>query len=299
MSWGGTAIKGARSRRAGYRQYILTAPRMIVLALETATRDGSVALARDGRVLASARGDGGLPARDPVAGRRAGAAGAGWPDPARRRRLCGLPGPRGVHGPARRHRGRAGARLCHRPAHRRHLCAGRAGRCCAGRRRRHRPSPACGWMRRAGEVFAARYVAGSRRGARREINWRPCLGAPGRGRRGMGRRRPPRCPSGSATACCGIANTSVPSRSWSRRRCWRRWSRGSARWPPRQGRPAPLTRCDRSTSGRRTRSWRGRGRRGADAPRRAARGAHARERRLGASARRAVVCSCAHTLGGR
>ena len=34
---------------------------MIVLALETATRDGSVALARDGSVLASARGDGGRP----------------------------------------------------------------------------------------------------------------------------------------------------------------------------------------------------------------------------------------------
>jgi len=34
---------------------------MIVLAIETATRDGSVALARDGTVLASARGDGGLP----------------------------------------------------------------------------------------------------------------------------------------------------------------------------------------------------------------------------------------------
>lgn len=61
MSWGGTAIKGARSRRAGYRQYILTAPRMIVLALETATRDGSVALARDGAVIAHARGDGSRP----------------------------------------------------------------------------------------------------------------------------------------------------------------------------------------------------------------------------------------------
>ena len=34
---------------------------MIVLALETATRDGSVALARDGVVLASARGDGAQP----------------------------------------------------------------------------------------------------------------------------------------------------------------------------------------------------------------------------------------------
>jgi tRNA threonylcarbamoyladenosine biosynthesis protein TsaB len=34
---------------------------MIVLALETATRDGSVALARDGVVLASARGDGTRP----------------------------------------------------------------------------------------------------------------------------------------------------------------------------------------------------------------------------------------------
>ena len=34
---------------------------MIVLAIETATRDGSVALARDGNALASARGDGGLP----------------------------------------------------------------------------------------------------------------------------------------------------------------------------------------------------------------------------------------------
>ena len=34
---------------------------MIVLALETATRDGSVALARDGRVIASSRGDGGRP----------------------------------------------------------------------------------------------------------------------------------------------------------------------------------------------------------------------------------------------
>ena len=61
MSWGGTAIKGARRRRAGYRQYILTSTRMIVLALETATRDGSVALARDGKVIASARGDGGRP----------------------------------------------------------------------------------------------------------------------------------------------------------------------------------------------------------------------------------------------
>lgn len=61
MSWGGTAIKDARSRRAGYRQYILTAIPMIVLALETATREGSVALARDGVVLASARGDGAQP----------------------------------------------------------------------------------------------------------------------------------------------------------------------------------------------------------------------------------------------
>jgi tRNA threonylcarbamoyladenosine biosynthesis protein TsaB len=34
---------------------------MIVLALETATRDGSVALARDGGVIASARGDGSRP----------------------------------------------------------------------------------------------------------------------------------------------------------------------------------------------------------------------------------------------
>jgi tRNA threonylcarbamoyladenosine biosynthesis protein TsaB len=34
---------------------------MIVLALETATRDGSVALARDGSMLASARGDGSRP----------------------------------------------------------------------------------------------------------------------------------------------------------------------------------------------------------------------------------------------
>jgi len=61
VSFGGTAIKVAWNRLAGYRQYILTVTAMIVLAIETATRDGSVAVARDGVVLASARGDGTRP----------------------------------------------------------------------------------------------------------------------------------------------------------------------------------------------------------------------------------------------
>ena len=261
---------------------------MIVLALETATRDGSVALARDGSVLASARGDGGRPHATRLPG-----------DALALLATAGLTlrdvdvfavclGPGAF----------TGLRVGIAAAQGLAFATGRPivgisaldALGVAALEGREASAVAGVWMDAArGEVFAARYVLApdevlgvksmgepiSAPPAEVAAEWTDA-GADGvsvdrRGRVALSRAR------------------SVPVRSSRRRRYWRRWSRDSARWPLRRDRPARLTPCDRSTSDRRMRSWRGR--EGAALTRRGGRLAvlAAGERRAGATRRGGVA----------
>ena len=96
---------------------------MLVLALDTTTRQGSVALARDGALVARLRGRRGDHTRRAVAGDSAASARRARAPRRRCRSVCRGVGPRLVHRTAHRHRDDAGLRACERQAARRHLRA--------------------------------------------------------------------------------------------------------------------------------------------------------------------------------